>query len=1552
MNNNNIPSRNRTNTLLKWGISAWIPLILLTAVFSILQPRPVYAATIVVNTTDDEYGSGTGCSLREAIQAANNDATFGGCTAGSGDDIITLPAGTYTLSITGIGEEDNATGDLDIDSNITINGASASTTIIDGADIDRVIHILNTADTTLNNLTIQNGSINSGDDGYDIGGGIYHQSSGQLTLSTVHVLDNFANFSGGGFANAGNATVTDCTISENRSEWGAGISNLDSAAMMTISNTVVSTNTASGVGRGGGLNIDAGSVVIENSLFTGNVVTLTTFVEEDIDYGNGGGISNSDRLTITNSTLTNNSAARYGGGIFTFNTAAYTGSSVTISNSTISNNRTIGYNRDLSDNGGGIYISWGTVHMTNSTISGNRTNGGGSGIFVFGQGQNDRAALTIDNSTIANNVGSSVITYTYRAGVAMHNGTVHFDHTIMSNNAPFNCQEGNGEMTDDGHNLEYSGTISDTTCSDETGTVWTVQTNPNLGPLADNGGPTTASGQATFTHALLSGSAAIDAGGASCGVTTDQRGYTRPTNGNCDIGAYEVQPDAPEIDVQRPSPTSIPNNSTDNVGSQTTNTFNLTYVISNTGQLPLVITDTTATNFNNSGNFTVITAMPLTVTAGMTSSLQISFTATSSGVFNLDMDIENNDSNENPYNITIAGALNTPPIANGDAYDATENNTLTIAASGVLTNDTDAETNSLTAVLNANPTHGSLSLAGGGGFTYTPVTDYCGADSFTYHANDSMDNSNIATVTLNVICTQELTVGLAGTGSGSVTSDPTGINCGVDCSQGYLDGTAVTFTAAPNASTSTFTGWTGACSGTGDCHVTMTEARAVTATFALISRTLTVGIDGSGGGSVSSSPAGISCEGDCSESYNHGTAVTLSPTAVSGSSFAGWAGACTGDGACVVSMTQAQHVTATFTLGDITLTVQKSGVGDGLVTSTPAGIRCGFDCTHIYENGKHVTLSAAPNNDSTFTEWTGACSGSGSCTVTMNGAQNVTAVFSPLHPAGTINVNTTVDEYGVSADCSLREAIQSANTDTAFGGCNTGNGDDTIALPAGTYTLTRIGTDEDNNVTGDLDISSNIIIAGNGADLTFINGNAIDRVLHTHDSNNLTINNTTIQNGHIGTLGDAFGSNSYGGGLYHESDGNLTLNRVAILNNFAGHRGGGVDYRGNAIVINSTISGNDGGWGGGLVSTESNAVMTITNSIVSNNTAHERGGGLNIYDGTVHINRSLFMSNTVDAGDGGGVANSGTLDIRNSTFSSNTASADGGGIYSSTPMIIENSTISGNSAPVTAGIYTEANLTSSHNSIVYNNGTGIFQASGAVTIDNSIVANNTANCNNPLTDNGHNLEYPGTTCGGFTVQSDPSLKPLADNRGYLIGAELGQSILTHALLFGTPAVDAGSCGTFVTDQRGFSRPQYAACDIGSFELQKPAPEMDVQLPSSTSIPNGGSDDMGSSPTTAFNLDYIIDNSMGTLPLVITNTTTSAINNIADFTVITPMPLTVAEGEKASVNVSFTVPADGAFSVDMNFINNDEDESSYRINIKGAVNTAPAGFTVYLPIVVK
>jgi hypothetical protein len=235
-----------------------------------------------------------------------------------------------------------------------------------------------------------------------------------------------------------------------------------------------------------------------------------------------------------------------------------------------------------------------------------------------------------------------------------------------------------------------------------------------------------------------------------------------------------------------------------------------------------------------------------------------------------------------------------------------------------------------------------------------------------------------------------------GTGSGTVTSSPAGIDCGATCIATYPASTVVTLAAAA-APGSTFSGWGGDCSGTGPCQVTMSAPRVVTATFTLntVNYTLTVTKAGSGSGTVTSSPAGIACGATCSASYPAGTVVTLTAVNAPGSVFSGWSGACSGTRGCQVSMNGPTAVTATFTLSSLKfqLRVTKFGDGTGTVTSSPPGVNCGSECFAWFPVGTVVGLAPAPAAGSFFSGWSGACSGNGACQVTMNGSMRLGATF-------------------------------------------------------------------------------------------------------------------------------------------------------------------------------------------------------------------------------------------------------------------------------------------------------------------------------------------------------------------------------------------------------------------------------------------------------------------------------------------------------------------------------------------------------------------------------
>jgi hypothetical protein len=262
--------------------------------------------------------------------------------------------------------------------------------------------------------------------------------------------------------------------------------------------------------------IDGGhlSTVVTISASSARVILPKVTIRNGNGLGFGGGIDNLGRLTIDNSTISGNSV-RPSGFIRANGGGIYNGATLTIDHSTISGN--------TSSNGGGIY-NQATLTINNSTIDGNSAvgripfDGYGGGIF---------GSATINNSTISHNVADT-------AGSGI-DGSATLQNSILANFN--NCA---ATITSNGYNLS-----NDDTCNlDGPGDL--NNTDPQLGPLQNNGGP-------TQTLALLSGSPAIDAGNpAGCTdnlgrvLKTDQRGQPRPDkedSGGCDMGAYESQSD-------------------------------------------------------------------------------------------------------------------------------------------------------------------------------------------------------------------------------------------------------------------------------------------------------------------------------------------------------------------------------------------------------------------------------------------------------------------------------------------------------------------------------------------------------------------------------------------------------------------------------------------------------------------------------------------------------------------------------------------------------------------------------------------------------------------------------------------------------------------------------------------------------------------------------------------------------------------------------------------------------------------------------------------------
>ncbi|MGO9590578.1 MAG: choice-of-anchor D domain-containing protein, partial [Candidatus Acidiferrales bacterium] len=235
---------------------------------------------------------------------------------------------------------------------------------------------------------------------------------------------------------------------------------------------------------------------------------------------------------------------------------------------------------------------------------------------------------------------------------------------------------------------------------------------------------------------------------------------------------------------------------------------------------------------------------------------------------------------------------------------------------------------------------------------------------------------------------------LTGTASFAAGSTALG-NCTLIAGTCSLSVSGTALQSGANSVTATFVG-------SGTYPSSTSSIVTVTVTAGTV-ETLSVSFAGTGTGSVSSSPSGITCPSTCSANFSSGTVVTLTETAGTGSTFAGWSGACSGTGTCSVTMSAAESVTATFNVTSYALSVTPAGTGSGTVSSSPSGISCPSTCSANFNSGTVVTLTETAAAGSTFTGWSGACTGTGTCSVTMSAAKAVTATFnSSSSPAVTL----------------------------------------------------------------------------------------------------------------------------------------------------------------------------------------------------------------------------------------------------------------------------------------------------------------------------------------------------------------------------------------------------------------------------------------------------------------------------------------------------------------------------------------------------------------------
>jgi CSLREA domain-containing protein len=1374
-----------------------------------VQSGPIFIVNLTTDINDTTCTEDS-CSLREAVIAARN--YVGGAT-------IILPAGTFTLSIAGKNEDAALTGDLDLAGNITITGAGATSTFIDGGQIDRVFHTMSNSTVAINNLTIQNGKLTVAG---EKGGAMLVNANSVVTITRSHVRDNTAPVGGAFLLSYGAVvTLTESTVLLNTATVTGGAFGLEksgsSSSTLNLIRSTVSANTAP---QGALADVRNSHINATDSTANGNLYSVGAQVTSvNSIVGNAlttlpqdnGGPTWTIALTPDNSgyigagtgcgPTDQRGEPRNDGGCdlgayesdyapflknFTTRTVESTSNSLS-ENSIVQSNAvaiTMRFSEDMSDPAGDTDPNDITNPANYTLISAGADNIVQTSVCAAAQGDD----LSISVNTVTFDTASNVATLSINDGVPLLTGR----YRLLV------CGIGLHDL--DGNQLD---TNQDGVGADEIFTLNFTVTIPQPGPsfivntTDDTNDGTCGLVECSLREAIIAANALS---GGTAVIQLPAGVYTLTRSGNDNTSA------AGDLDVTK---------TVQIIGAGVSNTIidgnQIDRVLHTFSGISVTLANMTIRNGRTSG------------TGGSGGAVLIE---SSQSVDLINVFITNNTAGDSGGGIAISGGNSThvtisnSTISNnhttGDANPASwgrgggifnwgvlsvVNTTISGNSSnrwgGGILNFGNTSLNNVT--ITGNTADSDHTLDGLGGGIYNPAgtnllgifklknTIIAGNTDLSGQAPDCGGTTNITSEDYNLIGTLTGCAKLGNMIAHNIT--------GVDPHLGVLadNGGATQTHALLNGSPAINSGNPATCNAADQrgvyrpqgstCDIGAYEFASVPFSAvppAVINTKPLGGFNNVRQFEVSFSevvlnPAGNSDTNDVTNTANYRLIQAGADTVFQTSTCDVLNG---DDLGFTVDTVSYNHTTSTATLNV-----------NGGVALVPNPYRL-MVCSDIVDVDNNMIDGNFDGNggDDYFRDYL------------LDAPQN----------GVTFTVNTTVDvSDGLCGvlHCSLRDAVQSANAILS--------GKPIINVPAGTYTLTLTGAAENYAATGDLDVNRSMTINGAGADVTLINGNGSDRVFHTR-SGEIIIAGVTIQGG------QAIAGES-GGGIFNDAE--LTLNNSIVQNN-------------------STVSGSGGGLYNNLSGAAEPDLLKLTNTIVRNNTANGGQGGAIDSRSDLVITGSTLSGNTSTA-TGGAIYNQSIFEINNSTLSGNSA-LRGGAIdnyslnISMMPSKVTNTTISGNFALQSGGgIATSnrantllTNVTLSNNtsdSDVNGSGQGgglYLDSLSTVTLRNTLIAKNVdmggeaSDCateisGSTFTSQGNNLIG---TLSGCLITGNIATNITGVNAQLGILQDNGGATATHALLTTSPAINAGNmtyCPAY--DQRGVPRPVGVTCDIGAFE---------------------------------------------------------------------------------------------------------------------------------------